>query len=167
MPPRDRGRVYTGGHSSAVNERSFHGDHPVLRRARVRPDAGRRRRARGRPRARARFAGYKGKTSIAHRGASAYAPEHTAAAYELAIEQGADYVEQDLQVTKDGQLVCLHDLTLERTTNVEDVFPGRARTVRREGRALTGWHVSDFTLAEISSSTPVRGSTRSSRARRS
>lgn len=92
---------------------------------------------------------YRGKTVIAHRGASAYAPEHTAAAYTLAIEQGADYVEQDLQVTKDGQLVCLHDLTLERTTNAKDVFPGRSRTSPREGRDLTGWHVSDFTLAEI------------------
>ena len=97
----------------------------------------------------AQYAGYKGKTSIAHRGASSYAPEHTAAAYKLAIVQGADYVEQDLQVTKDGQLVCLHDLTLERTTNVKEVFPGRARTAQREGRSLTGWHVSDFTLAEI------------------
>lgn len=92
---------------------------------------------------------YKGKTAIAHRGASAYAPEHTAAAYRLAIDQGAEYVEQDLQVTKDGQLVCLHDLTLDRTTNAEQVFPGRSRTLDREGRALPGWHVSDFTLAEI------------------
>jgi glycerophosphoryl diester phosphodiesterase len=96
------------------------------------------------------FKGYKaGKTNIAHRGASAYAPEHSAAAYKLAIAQGADYVEQDLQVTKDGQLVCLHDLTLERTTNVKELFPGRSRTLEREGRQLTGWHVSDFTLAEI------------------
>ncbi len=92
---------------------------------------------------------YRGKTAIAHRGASAYAPEHTAAAYRLAIDQGADYVEQDLQITKDGRLVCLHDLTLDRTTNVRDVFPGRSRTVEREGKAVTGWHVSDFTLAEI------------------
>jgi len=95
------------------------------------------------------YPGYKGKTNIAHRGASAYAPEHTTTAYLLAIAQGADYVEQDLQVTKDGQLVCLHDLTLERTTNVKEVFPGRSRTLKREGRELTGWHVSDFTLAEI------------------
>ena len=101
------------------------------------------------PLGQARFAGYEGKTNIAHRGASAYAPEHSAAAYKLAIEQGADYVEQDLQVTKDGQLVCLHDLTLERTTNVKDIFPGRARTLKREGKELNGWHVSDFTLAEI------------------
>ena len=62
--------------------------------------------------------------NIAHRGASAYAPEHTLAAYALAIEMGADYVEQDLQLTKDGVLVCLHDTTLNRTTNVEEVFPG-------------------------------------------
>lgn len=52
---------------------------------------------------------------IAHRGASGYAPEHTFAAYDLAIEQGADYLEQDLQLTKDGQLVVLHDPTLDRT----------------------------------------------------
>src|SRR5262245_29913588 len=46
---------------------------------------------------------------VAHRGASGYAPEHTLAAYQLAIEQGADFVEQDLQITKDGHFVCLHD----------------------------------------------------------
>ena len=68
------------------------------------------------------------KVLIAHRGASAYAPEHTTAAYRLAIVQQVDYVEQDLAVTKDGQLICLHDDTLERTTNVASVFPeiGRA-----------------------------------------
>lgn len=65
------------------------------------------------------------KMLIAHRGASAYAPEHTLAAYRLAIEQGADYVEQDLAVTRDGVLICLHDDALERTTNVEEIFPGR------------------------------------------
>ena len=86
------------------------------------------------------------KMLIAHRGASAYAPEHTIPAYELAIPQGADFVEQDLQITKDGVLVCLHDLTLERTTNVEDVFPDRARD-GANGRKT--WPVSDFTLAEI------------------
>ena len=52
---------------------------------------------------------------IAHRGASAAAPEHTWAAYELAIEQGADYIEQDLHLTRDGVLVVLHDETLDRT----------------------------------------------------
>jgi glycerophosphoryl diester phosphodiesterase len=87
----------------------------------------------------------KPKTNVAHRGASAYAPEHTIAAYRLALEQGSDYVEQDLQITKDGVLVCLHDLTLERTTDVEDVFPERFRM--ESGRKT--WPVSDFTLAEI------------------
>jgi glycerophosphoryl diester phosphodiesterase len=86
------------------------------------------------------------KQLVAHRGASAYAPEHTLEAYRLALEQGADYVEQDLAVTKDGVLVCIHDLTLERTTNVEAVFPDRAV---REGSATGRWRVHDFTLAEI------------------
>jgi glycerophosphoryl diester phosphodiesterase len=54
---------------------------------------------------------------IAHRGASAFAPEHTLAAYDLALDAGADYIEQDLQMTADGQLVVLHDDTLDRTTD--------------------------------------------------
>jgi glycerophosphoryl diester phosphodiesterase len=109
------------------------------------------------------------KQLIAHRGASAYAPEHTLQAYALAIEQGADFVEQDLAVTKDGVLVCIHDLTLERTTNVEEVFPHRfsrdtkksAAPVASPPSAAAGtqtggpeaagrrWLVHDFTLAEI------------------
>jgi glycerophosphoryl diester phosphodiesterase len=60
---------------------------------------------------------------------------------------GADFVEQDLQITRDGVLVCLHDLTLERTTDVEEVFPDRGRPGART-REKT-WPVSDFTLAEI------------------
>src|SRR5262245_573647 len=87
------------------------------------------------------------KQSIAHRGASGYAPEHTMAAYKLAIDQGVDYVEQDLGVTKDGILVCLHDDTLERTTNVEDVFPERATSDARSNRKR--WLINDFTLAEL------------------
>jgi glycerophosphoryl diester phosphodiesterase len=86
------------------------------------------------------------KINIAHRGASAYAPEHTLAAYRLALAQGADYVEQDLQISKDGVLVCLHDLTLERTTNVEELFPTRA-AAGPGGRKT--WNVSDFTLQEL------------------
>jgi glycerophosphoryl diester phosphodiesterase len=84
--------------------------------------------------------------NVAHRGASAYAPEHTAPAYRLAIEQGADYVEQDLAVTKDGVLVSIHDATLERTTNVEDLFPDRF-TLDAKGQKR--WIVADFTLAEL------------------
>jgi len=76
---------------------------------------------------------------IAHRGASGYLPEHTLAGYELAIRMGADVVEPDLQVTSDGELVAMHDSTLTRTTNVENLF------APRNG----GYAVSDFTLAEI------------------
>jgi glycerophosphoryl diester phosphodiesterase len=88
---------------------------------------------------------YTRKTLIAHRGASAYAPEHTLDSYRLAIAQNADYVEQDLQITKDGVLICLHDLTLERTTNVAEVFPNRC--VREDSGPR--WYAADFTLAEI------------------
>ena len=93
------------------------------------------------------------KQLIAHRGASGYAPEHTAAAYKLAIEQKADFIEPDLAVTKDNVLICLHDDTLERTTNVAEVFPDRAsaataatESTRRPGKH---WLANDFTLAEI------------------
>ncbi len=92
---------------------------------------------------------YTRKTVVAHRGASAYAPEHTAAAYRLAIEMGADFVEQDLAVTKDGVLICLHDASLERTTNVEEVFPNRSVSISLEGRTRRAWVANDFTLAEI------------------
>jgi glycerophosphoryl diester phosphodiesterase len=85
------------------------------------------------------------KLLVAHRGASAYAPEHTLAAYRLALEQGADFVEQDLGVTRDGVLICLHDPTLERTTDVEQVFPDRFRQVDNARR----WFTADFTLDEI------------------
>ena len=91
------------------------------------------------------------KTNVAHRGASAYAPEHTIAAYRLAIEMGADYVEQDLAVTKDGVLICLHDASLERTTNVEELFPNRVTTQTIEGKTRRAWLANDFTLAEIKS----------------
>ena len=92
---------------------------------------------------------YSKKTLVAHRGASAYAPEHTLAAYKLAIEMGADYVEQDLAVTKDGVLICLHDASLERTTNVEQLFPNRVTTQTIEGKTRKAWLANDFTLAEI------------------
>ncbi|WP_049578336.1 glycerophosphodiester phosphodiesterase [Streptomyces sp. SBT349] len=79
-----------------------------------------------------------GPDSIAHRGSSGMAPENTAAAVELAVEQGADFVEIDVQRTKDGRLVNFHDCTLERTTDVEEVYPGRP-----------SYRVSDFTWAEL------------------
>ena len=79
---------------------------------------------------------------IAHRGASGYAPEHTLAAYALAYGQGAPWIEPDLVLTADGVPIALHDLTLDRTTNVAQVFAGRARA--------DGLHyASDFTHAEL------------------
>ena len=89
------------------------------------------------------------KLNVAHRGASAYAPEHTLASYELAIAQGADFVEQDLAVTKDGVLICLHDPSLERTTDVATRFPNRFTEITFEGRRQKVWLANDFTLAEI------------------
>jgi glycerophosphoryl diester phosphodiesterase len=89
------------------------------------------------------------KAVVAHRGASAYAPEHTLAAYRLALEQRADFVEQDLAVTKDGVLICLHDPSLERTTNVEERFPSRFTETTFEGKVRRAWLANDFTLAEI------------------
>ncbi|MEO3825825.1 glycerophosphodiester phosphodiesterase family protein [Actinomadura sp. B10D3] len=76
--------------------------------------------------------------NVAHRGASAYAPENTLAAFRLAKVQNADMFELDVQETKDHKLVLMHDTTLGRTTNVESVYPGRAP-----------YKVEDFTLAEI------------------
>lgn len=87
--------------------------------------------------------------NVAHRGASAYAPEHTLEAYRLALQQGADYVEQDLGLTRDGVLICLHDLSLERTTNVEELFPDRATTTVEQGQTRKRWYADDLTLAEV------------------
>jgi glycerophosphoryl diester phosphodiesterase len=89
------------------------------------------------------------KQAIAHRGASGYAPEHTAAAYALAMDQKVDFVEQDLGVTKDGQLICIHDDSLERTTNVAEVFPGRSVADTRPRGNGKSWLLADFTLAEV------------------
>ena len=86
---------------------------------------------------------------IAHRGASGYAPEHTRAAYQLALDQRADYVEQDLAVTRDGVLICLHDDTLERTSNIAEVFPDRFTTATGRGASVKRWFANDFTLDEI------------------
>ncbi|MDT0444014.1 glycerophosphodiester phosphodiesterase [Streptomyces johnsoniae] len=83
-------------------------------------------------------AGNEGPAVLAHRGSSGMAPENTAAATDLAIAQGADFVEIDVQRTKDGRLVNFHDCTMERTTNVEEVYPGRS-----------SYRVSDFTWAQL------------------
>ncbi|MEV7466272.1 glycerophosphodiester phosphodiesterase family protein [Streptomyces kronopolitis] len=76
--------------------------------------------------------------TVAHRGAASYAPENTLASIDAADRLGFKWVENDVQRTKDGELVILHDSSLARTTNVEQVFPGRSP-----------WNVSDFTLREI------------------
>lgn len=88
---------------------------------------------------------------IAHRGASAERPEHTLAAYALAIEQGADFIEPDLVVTKDGVLVARHENEIGGTTDVaaHPEFAARRTTRTIDGQAVTGWFTEDFTLAEL------------------
>lgn len=88
---------------------------------------------------------------IAHRGASGYLPEHTLAAYALAILQGADYIEPDLVMTRDGKLVARHDNELGLTTDVAQraEFADRKRTQVVDGVSLSGWFSEDFTLAEM------------------
>lgn len=95
------------------------------------------------------FPPYDKKTLIAHRGASGYAPEHTLEAYRLAVEQGAHYVEQDLQMCRDGTLICLHDLSLERTSNVQELFPDRCREVRMGEVTVKHWFAGEFGVEEI------------------
>ena len=89
------------------------------------------------------------KQLIGHRGASGYAPEHTVPAYKLAMEQRVDFVEPDLAVSKDNVLVCLHDDTLERTTNVAEVFPDRASPDAPSHQPGKHWLANDFTMAEL------------------
>lgn len=88
---------------------------------------------------------------IAHRGSSGERPEHTLAAYERAIDQGADYIEPDLVVTKDLQLVARHENELSGTTDVASraEFEDRRRTKNVEGQQVAGWFSEDFTLAEL------------------
>ena len=88
---------------------------------------------------------------IAHRGASGERPEHTLAAYELAIDQGADYIEPDLVPTADGMLVARHENEISGTTDIADrpEFAGRRTTKIVDGEEVTGWFTEDFTLAEL------------------
>jgi glycerophosphoryl diester phosphodiesterase len=88
---------------------------------------------------------------IAHRGASGERPEHTLAAYTLAIEQGADVIEPDLVPTKDNVLVARHENEIGGTTDVADhpEFTNRRTTRTIDGMAVTGWFTEDFTLAEL------------------
>ena len=88
---------------------------------------------------------------IAHRGASGERPEHTRAAYDLAIDQGAEFIEPDLVMSKDGQLVVRHENEISETTDVSDrpEFADRRTTRTIDGRPVTGWFTEDFTLAEL------------------
>jgi glycerophosphoryl diester phosphodiesterase len=88
---------------------------------------------------------------IAHRGASGYVPEHTLGAYALAIEMGADYVEPNLVMTKDGVLVARHENEISGTSDVADhpEFASRKTTKTIDGVKYEGWFTEDFTLAEL------------------
>jgi glycerophosphoryl diester phosphodiesterase len=116
-----------------------------------------------------------GKTPIviAHRGASGLRPEHTALAYDLAIDQGCDFIEPDLVPTKDGHLIARHENEIGGTTDVASraEFAGRKATKTIDGQPVTGWFTEDFSLAEIKTLRPASGcrscvpATRSSTAR--
>lgn len=88
---------------------------------------------------------------IAHRGASGFRPEHTLAAYELAIDLGADFIEPDLVSTKDGILIARHENEISETTDVAEraEFANRKTTKSIDGKLREGWFAEDFTLAEI------------------
>lgn len=88
---------------------------------------------------------------IGHRGASGYRPEHTLAAYELAIQMGADYIEPDIVSTKNGVLIARHENDIVETTDVSDrsEFANRKTTKTINGKEVTSWFTEDFTLAEI------------------
>ena len=88
---------------------------------------------------------------IAHRGASAYLPEHTLEAYALAVRLGADYIEPDLVMTRDGVLIARHDNVLNLTTDVaaRPEFAGRRTKKSVDGEEVEGWFSEDFTLSEI------------------
>jgi glycerophosphoryl diester phosphodiesterase len=88
---------------------------------------------------------------IAHRGASGERPEHTIESYQLAIDQGADFIEPDLVMTRDGVLIARHENEIGGTTDVaaHPEFADRHRTQVIDGESMTGWFTEDFTLAEI------------------
>jgi glycerophosphoryl diester phosphodiesterase len=88
---------------------------------------------------------------IAHRGASGYAPEHTLVSYFIAIEQGADYIEPDLVMTRDGVLVARHENEISGTTDVAERSQFAARRTIKvvDGESVTGWFTEDFSLQEL------------------
>ena len=102
---------------------------------------------------------------IGHRGASGTLPEHTLEAYKLAIEQGADFVEPDLVLTRDGIMVARHEPMLDGTTDVAVKFPASRRTTKMmDGVSTTAYFASDFTLAEIKTLRALQSSASRSKA---
>ncbi len=97
---------------------------------------------------------------IGHRGASGYLPEHTLEAYTLAIRQGADFIEPDLVITKDGVLIARHEPNLIATTDVSSraEFASRKRKVKVDGAEEEGFFAFDFTLAEIKTLRAIQSS---------
>uniref|UniRef100_A0A5B6YN76 glycerophosphodiester phosphodiesterase n=1 Tax=Davidia involucrata TaxID=16924 RepID=A0A5B6YN76_DAVIN len=91
--------------------------------------------------------------NIAHRGSNGEFPEETAAAYMRAIEEGADFIETDILASKDGHLICFHDVTLDDTTDIAEhkEFANRKRTYEVRGVNTTGYFTVDFTLKELKS----------------
>ncbi len=90
---------------------------------------------------------------VGHRGASGYAPEHTIRSYTLALDLGADYIEPDLVMSKDGALIIRHENEISLTTNVSTVAKFKARKTKKvvDGENMTGWFTEDFTLEELKS----------------
>ncbi|NES97904.1 MAG: glycerophosphodiester phosphodiesterase [Desertifilum sp. SIO1I2] len=88
---------------------------------------------------------------IAHRGASGYRPEHTLESYELAIEMGADFIEPDLVISRDGHLIARHENNITETTDVAERAEFAARKICKliDNKTVTGWFSEDFTLAEL------------------
>ncbi|XP_065045577.1 glycerophosphodiester phosphodiesterase GDPD6-like isoform X1 [Musa acuminata AAA Group] len=91
--------------------------------------------------------------NIAHRGSNGEIPEETAAAYMRAIEEGADFIETDILASKDGSLICFHDVILDDATDIakHKEFADRKRTYEVQGSNMTGYFVVDFTLDELKS----------------
>ena len=86
---------------------------------------------------------------MGHRGTAGHRPEHTKSSYELAADLGADYIEPDLVVTKDGVLIARHENDISETSDVATKFPDRKKTKTIDGKPVTGYFTEDFTLKEI------------------
>ncbi len=86
---------------------------------------------------------------MGHRGSAGVRPEHTRSSYVVAAESGADYIEPDLVMTKDGVLIARHENDISETTDVAVKFPSRKKTKTIDGVSITGYFTEDFTLKEI------------------